>query len=74
MGYGATQLAELAATVKAVDCDAVVIGTPMDLGRLIDLGHPTRRVSYDLVDVGLPTLADVLAPYLKKWCQERDSQ
>jgi predicted GTPase len=67
MGYGEVQLAELGATVRAADCDAVVIGTPMDLGRLVDLGHPARRVTYDLAEVGSPTLADVLAPYLDKW-------
>jgi hypothetical protein len=39
----------------------------MDLGRLVDLGHPARRVTYDLAEVGSPTLADVLAPYLDKW-------
>jgi predicted GTPase len=67
MGYGDAQLAELGETVRATDCDAVVIGTPMDLGRLIDLGHPARRVTYELTEVGSPTLADVLAPYLDKW-------
>jgi predicted GTPase len=67
MGYGEAQLAELQATLQAAECDAVVVGTPMDLGRVIEVGHPTRRVSYDLVEIGSPTLADVLAPYLKKW-------
>jgi predicted GTPase len=67
MGYGDAQLAELGETVRATDCDAVVIGTPMDLGRLIDLGRPARRVTYELTEVGSPTLADVLAPYLDKW-------
>lgn len=61
MGYGDVQLDELAQTIRAADCDAVVIGTPMDLGRLVDLGHPVRRVSYSLAEIGTPTLADVLA-------------
>lgn len=39
----------------------------MDLGRLIELGHPTRRVTYELTEAGSPSLADVLAPYLEKW-------
>jgi predicted GTPase len=72
MGYGDAQLAELAATIRAADCDAVVVGTPMDLGRLVDLGHPVRRVTYVLKEIGTPTLADVLAPFVAKW-QNRGS-
>jgi predicted GTPase len=67
LGYGAEQLAELAATIRAVDCDVVVLGTPVDLARLVELGHPARRARYELREVGTPTLADVLAPYLAKW-------
>ncbi|HZN19804.1 MAG TPA: cyclic 2,3-diphosphoglycerate synthase [Micromonosporaceae bacterium] len=67
MGYGDRQLAELAETVRAADCDAVIVGTPMDLGRLVDLGHPVRRVTYDLQEVGSPTLAEVFAPHLAAW-------
>jgi predicted GTPase len=67
MGYGQTQLAELGQTIRAADCDAVVIGTPMDLGRLIDLGHPARQATYQLHEIGTPTLTTVLAPYLDKW-------
>jgi predicted GTPase len=69
MGYGAEQLADLGETIRAVPCDAVVVGTPMDLGRLVDFGHPHRRATYELREVGSPTLADVLAPYLAKWTQ-----
>jgi predicted GTPase len=67
LGYGAEQLDELAATIRAVDCDVVVLGTPVDLARLVELGHPARRARYELREVGTPTLADVLAPYLAKW-------
>ena len=67
LGYGADQLAELAGTIRAVDCDVVVLGTPVDLARLVELGHPARRARYELREVGTPTLADVLAPYLAKW-------
>ncbi len=72
MGYGAAQLADLGETIRAVPCDAVVLGTPMDLGRLVDLGHPHRRATYELREVGSPTLADVLRPYLAKWTQAAD--
>jgi predicted GTPase len=62
MGYGDEQLAELEATIDAVDCDVVVSGTPIDLGRLIRSRHPIRHVRYELEELGKPTLADVLAP------------
>jgi predicted GTPase len=67
MGYGDTQLAELGASIRAADCDAVVVGTPMDLGRLVELGHPARRVTYVLKEIGTPTLADILTPHIAKW-------
>jgi predicted GTPase len=70
MGYGDEQLAELARTIREIDCDVVVLGTPMDLGRLADLGHPVRRVTYDLQEIGTPTLESVLAPYLAKWAKK----
>ncbi len=73
MGYGDGQLAELGATVRAADCDVVIIGTPMDLGRLVDLGHPTRRVTYTLEETGTPTLADLLAPQMAKWRRARSA-
>jgi predicted GTPase len=64
MGYGDEQLRELETTINAVDCDIVVTGTPIDLGRLIDSRHPIRHVRYELEELGRPTLADVLAPIL----------
>jgi predicted GTPase len=67
MGYGERQLAELAATIRAADCDAVVIGTPMDLTRLIDLGHPVHRTTYGYEGAGTPTLESVLGPFVDKW-------
>jgi predicted GTPase len=71
MGYDDEQLRELGETIRATPCDAVVVGTPIDLGRLVDLGHPARRVSYALQEVGTPTLATVLRPYLDKWTSGR---
>ncbi len=67
MGYSDEQLAELGATARRTDCDVVVVGTPMALARVVDLGHPSRRVSYELREIGHPTVADVLAPFLSKW-------
>jgi predicted GTPase len=67
MGYGAAQLADLAETIRRAPVDVVVSGTPMDLGRLVDVGHPMLRASYELREVGSPTLADVLAPHIARW-------
>ncbi len=64
MGYGEQQLADLEATIKAVDCDVVVTGTPIDLGHIIDPGHPVRHARYEYADAGAPTLADALRPFI----------
>ena len=64
MGYGDEQLRELEETVNAAECDVVVTGTPIDLGRLISSRHPIRHVLYALEEVGEPTLATVLEPIL----------
>ncbi len=64
MGYSETQLRDLEQTINAVECDVVVTGTPIDLGRLIDSRHPIRHVRYELREVGQPTLDDVLAPVI----------
>ncbi len=66
MGYGAAQLADLEATIEATPCDVVVSGTPVDLARLVRTTKPVRRVSYELEEVGTPTLADVLAPFARR--------
>jgi predicted GTPase len=62
MGYDEEQLLELQRTINDTECDVVVTGTPIDLGRLIESHHPIRHVRYELEEVGTPTLADVLAP------------
>ena len=64
MGYGEQQLADLEATIKAIDCDVVVTGTPIDLGHIIDPGHPVRHARYEYADAGAPTLADALRPFI----------
>jgi predicted GTPase len=66
MGYGHEQLAELEATINAAECDVVVTGTPIDLGRLIASRHPIRHVRYELEEVGTPTMEDVLAPVIAR--------
>ena len=61
MGYGDEQIRELEATIRATPCDLVIIGTPVDLRRLVKFDKPAVRVTYDLVERGKPDLADVLA-------------
>jgi predicted GTPase len=62
MGYSDEQLRELEATINAAECDVVVTGTPIDLGRLIHSRHPIRHVTYELHELGEPSLQSVLAP------------
>src|SRR5512132_1073207 len=63
MGYGKKQREDLRETIRRCDPDLVLIGTPIDLRRLIDFGRPALRITYRLQEVGEPTLADVLARY-----------
>jgi predicted GTPase len=65
MGYGAEQLSDLEMTIDAVDCDSVVIGTPIDLSRIISISKPHTRVHYDLQEIGHPDLDDVLTDFVK---------
>lgn len=62
-GYGRRQMEELRETIMRSDADVVLIGTPIDLRRLIDLGKPSFRVTYRLEELGEPTLADVLREF-----------
>jgi len=60
MGYGAEQIRDLQETIDRTECDAVVIGTPIDLGRLLTFNVPTTRVRYELQEIGLPNLKSVI--------------
>ncbi len=66
MGYSAEQLDDLAATINATPCDVVAIGTPIDLGRLIEIRHPSVRVTYRVVDTSAPTLDSVIDEFCAK--------
>jgi predicted GTPase len=61
MGYGEKQMRELERTINRADADLVLIGTPIDLGRLLKLNKPSQRIRYDLQEIGQPTLDEVLA-------------
>jgi predicted GTPase len=66
MGYGSEQLTDLETTINQTDCDSVVIGTPIDLTRIIRINKPSTRVFYDLQEIGNPNLEDVLGDFLEK--------
>ncbi len=66
MGYGAQQLKDLEATINKTDCDTVIIGTPIDLNRIIKIKKPNTRVYYDLAEIGMPDLKGVLENFVKK--------
>ncbi len=66
MGYGDKQVKDLETTINRTPCDTVIIGTPIDLNRLIRIKKPTVRVSYELQEIGKPDLMDVLKPFLTK--------
>lgn len=63
MGYSDQQIKDLEHTINSTDCDAVVIATPIDLRRLINIKHPACQVQYDLQEIGRPTIADVLKDF-----------
>jgi predicted GTPase len=60
MGYSKQQIKELEETINATDCDLVLIGTPINLKRLLKINKPAIRVRYEIEEIGRPTLEDVL--------------
>ena len=60
MGYGEAQMKDLEATINKSDVDMVIIGTPIDLKRIIKINKPSQRVRYELQEIGQPTLEDIL--------------
>jgi predicted GTPase len=66
MGYGDEQLRDLETTINSTECDAVVIGTPIDLGRINDIKKPHTRVYYNLQEIGRPNLTGVLEDFTEK--------
>jgi predicted GTPase len=66
MGYGDGQIQDLETTINRVPCEAVVIGTPIDLRRIIKIEKPSARVQYSLKENTKPDLADVLNEFWTK--------
>jgi predicted GTPase len=66
MGYGEQQLHDLETSINNTECDAVVIGTPIDLSRIINIDKPSTRVYYNLQEIGRPNLTEVLDDFCKQ--------
>jgi predicted GTPase len=66
MGYGDEQIKDLETTINNTVCDAVIIGTPIDLSRVISIDKPHTRVYYDLQEIGYPDLGVVLDGFLER--------
>jgi predicted GTPase len=66
MGCGEQQLKDLETTINRTKCEAVVIGTPIDLNRIIKTDKRNTRVYYNLQEIGRPDLSIVLDDFVKK--------
>lgn len=64
MGYGEEQMRDLAETINRADCDSVVIATPINLARVIDINKPSTRVEYALQEIGHPDMVDILKDFI----------
>ncbi len=66
MGYGEEQLKDLETTINNTDCDAVIIGTPIDLTRIININKPSTRVHYELNEIDGPNLNEIMEAFIKE--------
>ena len=64
MGYYGQQIKDLEDSINAVDCDTVLIATPLDLGRLINITKPAVKATYELEDMGDASLATTVKTFL----------
>jgi predicted GTPase len=60
MGYGAEQMKELGETINNTPCDLVLVATPIDLRRVVEINRPSQRVRYELQEIGQPTLDEII--------------
>jgi predicted GTPase len=65
MGYSDQQLKDLETSINNTECDSVVIGTPIDLNRIVKINKPNTRVYYDLQEIGFPNLEGILNDFVK---------
>ena len=66
MGYSEDQIHDLEDTIARTDCDSVVIGTPIDLTRILKIKQPSTRVYYELQEIGTPNLNEVLSDFCQR--------
>jgi predicted GTPase len=66
MGYGDQQVRDLEATIERVPCDVVIVGTPIDLSRIVKISKPAVRARYELQEIGQPDLAHVVDDFLRR--------
>ena len=66
MGYSEDQIRDLEDTIARTDCDSVVIGTPIDLTRILKIKQPSARVYYELQEIGTPNLNEVLSDFCQR--------
>lgn len=71
MGYGEQQLKDLEETINKTDCDSVIIGTPIDLTRIININKPYTRVHYELDELSSPNLNEVVEKFIKDYGLEK---
>ncbi|MDZ7262418.1 MAG: GTPase, partial [candidate division KSB1 bacterium] len=64
MGYGKEQIHDLGETINNTPCEAVIIGTPIDLRRVVTINKPAVRVRYELQEIGEPTLEEVIKKFV----------
>jgi predicted GTPase len=74
MGYGDKQVKDLETTINRTECDTVIIATPIDLTRIIKINKPTVRVEYDLQEIGIPNLSDVLTEFFASEKEEKPAR
>jgi len=74
IGYSTRQLQHLETTITRVDCDTVVVATPIDLSRIINIRKPHTRVSYELQELGTPNLEDILSEFARAHNLPRGSE
>ena len=72
MGYSETQRHELEETINKIPCDLVLVATPIDLARVININKPSLRVSYEVETVSKPTIYDVLAQFTTEQKHEHE--
>ena len=65
MGYGEQQMKDLEETINNCECDSVIIATPIDLARIINIKKPHCKVSYELQEIGYPTIKSVIDKFFK---------